>query len=62
MTPELMQSYAAKYEWLREQDWFNNTLCVVRYPKDSVKPGSDCPSRQRLDNFIEQEMKKENSK
>jgi len=44
---------AARYRWLREQAWFNGALCVVRDPKRSVRLGSDCPFRERLDEAID---------
>lgn len=44
---------AARYRKLRWQDWFASPLAVVVNPKDCVKPGSDCPSRDRLDAMID---------
>lgn len=48
---------AARYRWLREQDWFDGPLCVLRDPKRvltrGVGLGADCPSRDRLDAAID---------
>jgi len=53
---------AARYRWLRKQNWFGSKLCVVR----DLKPGTphlglDCPSLDRLDSFIDAFMEKENA-
>lgn len=48
---------AARYEWLREQHWSDGTMCVVTDPKESVKLGSNCPSRALLDEAIDLAMK-----
>ena len=45
---------AKRYRWLRTQDWYDSPLCVLSNPKHSVKLGSDCPSRERLDQKIDQ--------
>ena len=45
---------AERYRWLRAQDWYDSPLCVLSNPKHSVKLGSDCPSRERLDQKIDQ--------
>lgn len=47
---------AGRYRWLRSQDWFASPLCVVRSPKQAVKPGQDCPSLSRLDAAIDAAM------
>jgi hypothetical protein len=47
---------AARYRWLREQNWNNCDLCVVVNPKDTVRLGSDCPSGDRLDAAIDAAM------
>lgn len=51
---------AERYLWLREQYWFSGTLCVLRNPKRVLTSGpalgADCPSRDRLDTFIDAEM------
>lgn len=47
---------AARYRWLREQDWDSGPLAVVRNPKEAVKLGRDLPSRQRLDEAIDSAM------
>jgi hypothetical protein len=48
---------AARYRWLREQDWFDGALCVLRDPKKVLTSGrglgADCPSRDRLDAAID---------
>lgn len=44
---------AARYRLLREMDWFDSPLCVVRDPKKNVRFGTDCPSRDRLDAAID---------
>jgi hypothetical protein len=44
---------AERYRWLREQFWNESELCLVRYPKDAVKLGYDCPSLDRLDYAID---------
>lgn len=48
---------AERYRWLRQQDWFDGELCVLRDPKkvltNGVGLGSDCPSRERLDDAID---------
>ena len=45
---------AERYRWLRAQDWYDSPLCVLSNPKHSVKLGSDYPSRERLDQKIDQ--------
>ena len=51
---------AARYRWLREQDWFSGTLCVLRDPKrvltSGIGLGADCPSHHRLDAAIDAAM------
>jgi len=51
------QRDAARYRWLRVQDWFDGTLCVLRDPKKiltrGIGLGADCPSRDRLDAAID---------
>lgn len=44
---------AERYRWLRMADWWNSQLCVIRDPKQQAKPGTDCPSRDRLDEAID---------
>ena len=46
---------AARYRWLRQQCW-DNTLCVVTRPQTSIRAGSDCPTRGRLDAAIDAAM------
>ena len=51
---------AARYRWLRMQDWFSGSLCVLRGPKKVLTSGAalgaDCPSRERLDAAIDAAM------
>jgi hypothetical protein len=48
---------AERYRWLRECDWFDSELCVLRDPKKALTSGhglgADCPSRDRLDAVID---------
>lgn len=48
---------AARYRWLREQNWNESEMAVVCRPKEAVKLGFDCPSRKRLDDAIDAAMK-----
>jgi len=48
-----MAKDAERYRWLRMADWWNSPLCVIRDPKQQAKPGTDCPSRDRLDEAID---------
>ncbi|MGE3346079.1 MAG: hypothetical protein AB7I35_01450 [Ramlibacter sp.] len=50
---EKLQPLAQRYIWLREQDWNSAELCVVTDPKRTVRLGTDCPSRARLDDAID---------
>lgn len=54
---ELLRMDAERYRWLRERSWSCDELCVVASPKQAVKPGHDCPSRNRLDEAIDAAMK-----
>jgi hypothetical protein len=51
---------AARYRWLRQQDWFDGELCVLRDPKKvltrGIGLGADCPSLDRLDAAIDAAM------
>lgn len=47
---------AERYRWLRAQHWGTSPLAVVVDPKDSVKLGRDCPSKDRLDKAIDAAM------
>jgi hypothetical protein len=55
--PKGMEQDAARYRWLREQDWFRSPLCVLRDPKKALIEwrglGADCPSLDRLDAAID---------
>ncbi|MEE9869415.1 MAG: hypothetical protein PBV86_01420 [Delftia lacustris] len=48
-----LRAYAERYRWLREQNWHDSSLCVVRRPRQAIKPGYDCPSGERLDEFCD---------
>lgn len=54
-----LQLAADRYNFLREQQWNTGPIAVVKYPKDNVKLGSDCPSMERLDEIIDVCMKRE---
>ena len=47
---------AARYRWLRAQNWNDGLLAVVADPKDAIKLGYDCPSLDRLDEQIDAAM------
>lgn len=44
---------AARYRWLREQNWYSAELCVVTRPKKTVQLGTLCPSLEQLDALID---------
>lgn len=48
-----LQKDAARYQWLRQQNWNDGKLAVVADPKNAVKLGHDCPSLLRLDAAID---------
>jgi len=52
-----LEADARRYRWLREQDWFDGAMCVVRDPKSALTSGrglgADCPARNRLDDAID---------
>lgn len=54
---ERLRLDAERYRWLREQHWNDGQLAVVVNPKESVKLGYDCPSRERLDAAIDDAAK-----
>lgn len=58
MPDEAIRLDAARYRWLRSQNWNDGRLAVVVDPKRSVKPGHDCPSLNRLDEMIDEQMKR----
>lgn len=58
---EALRNDAERYRWLRQADWWSSPLCVVRNPKEQAKPGTDCPSRDRLDSAIDAAMTQEQS-
>lgn len=47
---------AGRYRWLRMTDWWDGPLSVVVDAKKNAKPGTDCPSRGRLDTAIDTAM------
>lgn len=47
---------AARYRWLRDQHWSESSIAVVVKPRESIKPGYDCPSAKRLDRLIDRAM------
>ena len=47
---------AARYRWLREQHWSDSKFAVVSNPKTAVNLGSICPSRELLDEAIDEAM------
>ena len=49
---------ARRYRWLRAQNWTLNTLTVVSHPKEVVRVGAFCPSEDRLDDAIDEAMRK----
>ncbi|MBD9629767.1 hypothetical protein [Pseudomonas sp. PDM19] len=44
---------AVRYQVIRELHWYDSPLAVVRSPKAQVKPGTDCPSEERLDEAVD---------
>lgn len=58
-SPEIqkLREDAELYRTLRGMWWNDSPLCVVSNPKNSVRPGSDCPSGERLDLAIRSVMK-----
>jgi len=62
---EAAEADARRYRWLREQNWFNGALCVVRDPKTALTCGrglgADCPSLNRLDDAIDAALAAEHS-
>lgn len=56
---EAMRKDAARYRWLRSQNWNDGLLAVVVNPKAAVRLGHDCPSLYRLDEAIDEAMEAE---
>lgn len=54
---QALEADAARYRWLREQNWFNGPLCVLSDPKRvltrGIGLGADCPFGSRLDAAID---------
>lgn len=48
---------AARYRWLREQHWTDNTYAVFCRPEENSKIGAWSPSGEQLDEVIDQAMK-----
>jgi hypothetical protein len=44
---------AARYRWLREQQWNSSNLFVIAGSKSRIRLGTDCPSLVLLDNAID---------
>ena len=56
MAPEAkadLERDAARYRWLRTQEWNTSRLFVVAGGKSAVRLGTDCPSLFRLDEAID---------
>lgn len=58
---EELRKDAERYRTLRKMSWFDGDLAVVRRPVQSVKPGTDCPSHERLDAALDAAIAKEGS-
>jgi len=50
---------AKRWRWLRLADWWSSPICAVKDPKSQAKPGTDCPTRDRLDAAIDAAMQSE---
>jgi len=50
---DTLKADAERYRKLRDMNWYDGPLCVVRAPKGKVRPGTDCPSRERLDEVLD---------
>ncbi len=44
---------AERYRWLRAQHWSDSNVCVVSNPRETVRLGTQCPSNELLDEFID---------
>lgn len=53
---EALRKDAARYRWLRAQQWNSSPLAVVCNPKAAIKLGHDSPSLLRLDEAIDAAM------
>lgn len=53
---EKLRKDAERYRALRSMHWYDSPLAVVCNPKVAIKPGSDCPSVERLDAAIDAAM------
>lgn len=58
---DALRKDAERYRWLRKQNWFDSDIAVVRSPNESIKIGYDCQSNERLDNYIDNEIKESKS-
>ncbi|MDA8485111.1 hypothetical protein NNO07_18755 [Pseudomonas resinovorans] len=56
---EALRKDAGRYRALREMNWCHGPLAVVADPYSRIKLGSDCPSRDRLDEAIDAAMVQE---
>lgn len=50
---EALRRDAERYRCLREMSWFDSPLAVVTDPRKSVRLGVDCPSHERLDEMVD---------
>jgi Lar family restriction alleviation protein len=48
-----LEQDARRYRWLRTQHWHDNKMCIVLRPKENIRLGADCPSRDLLDEAID---------
>ena len=53
----VLRKDAERYRWLRSQQWNSSSLFVIIGPKSNVKLGVDCPSLDRLDEAVDEDMK-----
>jgi len=53
---EGLRKDAARYRWLRTQNWYRSSLFVVSGGKSEIKLGTYCPIREQLDAAIDAAM------
>jgi hypothetical protein len=51
---------AERYRWLRQQTWDKSDMFVIVGSKSKVRLGTDCPSHERLDKYIDCKLVKKN--
>ena len=56
---ETLEKDAARYRFFRELTWCESSLCAVMHPKNAVKLGYLCPSKEHLDAVIDAAMQGE---